>query len=72
MDNNLNKYLDESWTLATRHQVKASGMPETPIVRDSAKVYGLLFEIEGNAASSIQFFVTDSTQNFLRGSLYFY
>jgi len=72
IDNNLDKYLDDSWALATRHQVKASGMPETPIRRDSAKVYGLLFEIEGNAASSLQFYVTDSTHHFLRGALYFY
>ena len=72
IDNNLNKYLDDSWTLATRHQVKASGMPETPIRRDSAKVYGLMFEIEGNAASSLQFYVTDSTQHFMRGALYFF
>src|ERR1035437_3399708 len=70
--NNLEKYLDDSWALATRHQVKASGMPETPIRRDSAKVYGLMFEIEGNAASSLQFYVTDSTHHFLRGALYFY
>src|ERR1039457_4899254 len=71
-NNNLNTYLDDSWALATRHQIKASGMPEIPIIRDSAKVYGLLFEIEGNAASSLQFYVTDSTHHFLRGALYFY
>jgi gliding motility-associated lipoprotein GldD len=72
IDGNLNKFLDDSWTLATRHQVKASGMPETPIRRDSARVYGLMFEIEGNAASSLQFYVTDSTHHFLRGALYFF
>ena len=72
IDGNLEKYLDDSWALATRHQIKASGMPETVIKRDSAKVYGLLFEIEGNAASSLQFYVTDSTQHFLRGALYFF
>ena len=72
IDNNLEKYLDDSWTLATKHQSKASGMPETPIRRDSAHVYGLMFEIEGNSASSLQFYVTDSTQHFLRGALYFY
>lgn len=72
IDNNLNKFLDDSWTLATRHQVKASGMPETLIRRDSAKVYGLMFEIEGNAASSLQFYLTDSTQHFVRGALYFF
>ena len=70
--NPLEKYLEDSWTLVTRHQVKASGMPETPIKRDSAKVYGLMFEIEGNAASNLQFYLTDSTQHFLRGALYFF
>jgi len=35
------------------------------------KVYGLLFEIDGPVASPIQFFLTDSTTHFLRGSLYF-
>jgi gliding motility-associated lipoprotein GldD len=35
-------------------------------------VYGMVYEIGGNAASSIQFHVTDSSQNFLRGALYFY
>ncbi|MBI3502092.1 MAG: gliding motility lipoprotein GldD [Bacteroidetes bacterium] len=68
----LKKYLDDSWTLATKHEVKASGMPETPIRRDSAKVYGLLFEIEGNAASNLQFYLTDSTHHFMRGALYFF
>jgi gliding motility-associated lipoprotein GldD len=68
----LEKYLDDSWTLVTKHQVKASGMPETLIRRDSARVYGLLFEIEGNAASSLQFYVTDSTHHFVRGALYFF
>lgn len=72
IDNNLEKYLDDSWMLATKHQVKASGMSEMPIKRDSAKVYGLMFEIEGNAASNLQFYITDSTNYFLRGALYFY
>lgn len=68
----LDKYLNDSWTLATKHQIKASAMPETPIKRDSAKVYGLMFEIEGNSASNLQFYLTDSTRNFVRASLYFY
>jgi gliding motility-associated lipoprotein GldD len=31
-----------------------------------------MYEITGNAASQIQFHVTDSTKNFIKGSLYFY
>lgn len=69
--NNLGQYLNDSRELAIRHQVKASGLQQQVILRDSAKVYGLMYDIEGNTASALQFYLTDSTKNFLRGSLYF-
>lgn len=69
--NNIATYLDDSHYFANKHQVKATGLDEIAILRDSAKVYGLLFDISGNTASSLQFYVTDSTKHFLRGSLYF-
>ncbi|HEY1061271.1 MAG TPA: gliding motility lipoprotein GldD, partial [Daejeonella sp.] len=34
-------------------------------------VYGIYYSIDGNTASSVQFFLTDSTKNYLRGALYF-
>lgn len=71
VDKNLSAYLEDSHTLAVKHQVKASGLEEEMVVKDSVKVYGLIYNIEGNAASSLQFYLTDSTTNFLRGSLYF-
>jgi len=69
--NNLAKYLADARELAVRHQVKASGLEQQVILRDSAKVFGLLYDIEGNTATALQFYMTDSTKNFLRGSLYF-
>ncbi len=69
--NNLPQYLKDARELAVRHQVKASGLEQQVILRDSAKVYGLMYDIEGNTATALQFYVTDSTKNFLRGSLYF-
>lgn len=69
--NNIAKYLDDSHDIANRHQIKATGLNEVAIYRDSSKVYGLLFDIAGNTASSLQFYLTDSTTHFLRGSLYF-
>ncbi len=71
VENNIAKYLDDSHEFANRHQIKASGVEQIAIQRDSVKVYGLLFDISGNAASSLQFYLTDSTKHFLRGSLYF-
>ncbi len=64
--------IEDSRRLVFKHTVKAEGIQESRISNDTSKVYGLFYDIEGNAASSIQFFVTDSTKNFLRGALYFY
>lgn len=71
INGNLASYLEDSHDFAKRHQIKATGLDEVVIMRDSAKVYGLLFDIAGNTASSLQFYLTDSTHHFLRGALYF-
>lgn len=71
VDNNLKQYLDDSRTFVYKHTIKADAISETPYINKEKKVYGLLYEIKGDAASNVQFFVTDSTTNFLRGSLYF-
>lgn len=68
---NFDTLLQNTYDLAYKHQIKASGIREQLIERDSAKVYGLVYDIGGNAASSIQFFLIDSTKNFIRGALYF-
>ena len=71
VNNNIASYLEDSHSFANRHQIKATGLDEVVIMRDSARVYGLVFDIAGNTASSLQFYLTDSTQHFLRGALYF-
>ena len=57
--------------LAYEHRVKADAINESVYTNDSAKVYGVSYEIIGNVASNYQFFLTDSTTHFYRGSLYF-
>ena len=64
-------YLEESRALAFNHTQKAEGIKETVYHNDLNDVHGLLYEIEGNAASSVQFYLTDSVNHFLRGALYF-
>ncbi|MCA0429469.1 MAG: gliding motility lipoprotein GldD [Bacteroidetes bacterium] len=71
INNNLAQYLSDSHEFANKHQVKATGLDEIVVLRDSAKVYGLVFDIAGNTASSLQFYLTDSTKHFMRGALYF-
>ena len=71
INNNLESILKESNDLAYSHSVKADAITEQPWLNGKNKVYGILFDIKGNAASSVQFFLTDSIKNFLRGALYF-
>jgi gliding motility-associated lipoprotein GldD len=65
------KHIDESRDLAYKHTIKAESINESLISIPEKRVYGIFYDIKGNAASSVQFFVTDSIKNFLRGSLYF-
>ncbi|MEN8928743.1 MAG: gliding motility lipoprotein GldD, partial [Flavobacteriales bacterium] len=57
--------------LAYEHRIKADAINEKVFTNDSLGVYGISYEIVGNVASNYQFFLTDSTNNFYRGSLYF-
>jgi gliding motility-associated lipoprotein GldD len=70
--NNLGIYLEDSRTLTNKHISKASNIEEALIIKDDTRVFGTIYEVEGSrAASPIQFHLTDSTDHFLRGALYF-
>ena len=69
--NNLNQYIEDSRSLAFKHTVKAFDIEQETISFPEKRVYGLIYNIEGNAASAYQFHLTDSVNHFLRGSLYF-
>ena len=53
------------------HSMMASAIGQQTVLRPKEKVYGTLFALEGKAATPFQFYVTDSSKHFLRGSLYF-
>jgi len=65
------KLVGDAFEMADKHNVKASYRQELVVTKDEEKVHGLIFEIDGPVATPVQFFLTDSTQHFLRGSLYF-
>ncbi len=67
----LEKQLSNSRTLVYKHTVKADGIEEIPISYESKNVYGLIYNLSGNSASQVQFYLTDSTKHFLRCALYF-
>ena len=66
-----NNLVEDSRKLAFKHTVKATGIDEGVISSPKNNVHGIYYTIDGNTASSTQFFLTDSTKNFLRGALYF-
>lgn len=70
VDNNLAKLTEDSRTLAYKHSIKADAINERIFINPEKKVYGTIYQIEGNAASPLQFYLTDSIRNFLRGALY--
>ncbi len=70
---NLNELVEDARTMVYKHAPKAIGIKESIVSDPENKVYGLVYTIEGrDAASTFQFYVTDSTRHFLRGALYFY
>jgi gliding motility-associated lipoprotein GldD len=53
------------------HITKADAINEQEFNNQEDKVYGVLYDLKGNTASAVQFYVTDSLRHYLRGSLYF-
>jgi gliding motility-associated lipoprotein GldD len=71
VNNNLPKFLEDSRMLTYKHTSKATDIRENLIVNEEAGVYGMIYDVKGEAASPVQFYVTDSIKHFVRGSLYF-
>jgi len=71
LENNLRAYIEESRTMAYEHSVKASRIKSDVISIPEKSVFGLVYDLDGNVASPFQFYLTDSTSHFIRGSMYF-
>lgn len=63
--------IKDAFEMVNKHNVKASFIEEIQFQKTTNKVYGMIYNIEGAAASPYQFYATDSVNHFLRGSLYF-
>ena len=66
----LNDLMEDARKLTSKHQVKAYSIEETEVRIPTGDVASV-FELEGEVPSQFQFYVTDSTEHFLRGALYF-
>ncbi|MGB3777662.1 MAG: gliding motility lipoprotein GldD [Tunicatimonas sp.] len=66
----LESLLEDAYQLTANHQIKASSIDEAVVGTPSGKK-ALVAELTGEIPSQFQFYITDSTQHFLRGALYF-
>lgn len=69
--NSIEQLVNDAFRLTYKHTYKAEFINERSIETPN-NVFGLFYDVGGNAASAKQFFATDSTRHFLRGALYFY
>lgn len=67
----ISKMLEDSHRLAYSHVVKAESISQSQFLDSLGHPVGLIYDIKGAVASPVQFYVTDNTSNFMRGSLYF-
>ncbi|HCF03742.1 gliding motility lipoprotein GldD [Flavobacterium sp.] len=72
VNGNINKLLRDAQKLTYEHVIKADDIVEQPFLNTKQKVFGMFYQVDGNAATNSQFYATDSTKHFLTGSIYFY
>ena len=64
-------YSEDVRKIVYKHIVKADDIIEVPVSIPESAVYGFIYHIKGNTASSLNFYITDSISGFVNGSLYF-
>ncbi len=67
----LEQLIEDAHKLAFKHTKKANYIDEVRIENQHG-AGGILYDLGGDAASNVQFFLTDSSKHFIRGALYFY
>jgi len=72
VNNNFEGLMEQTYKMNVKnHITKADAINEQVFNNQENKVFGVLYDLKGNTASAVQFYVTDSTNHYLRGSLYF-
>ncbi len=71
VDDNLDRYLRDAQRMVQRTARDPSDVQVSAMSFPERRIFGALYDIGGDAASAVQFFLTDSLNHFLRGALYF-
>ena len=72
INNNFEGLMEQTYKMNVKNHIsKADAIREQVISDQENRVFGILYDLKGNTASAVQFYVTDSVRHYLRGSLYF-
>lgn len=72
INHDFDELMEQTYKMNVKNHIsKADAIDEKYFTDEKNKVYGILYDLKGNTASAVQFYLTDSTKHFLRGSLYF-
>lgn len=71
VEDNLRALIVDAQKLPLSHEIKADAIASQTYINENHRTFGLFYEIEGNAASQAQFYLTDSVNHFLTASIYF-
>lgn len=64
-------YINNSIDEVEVHQVKATNIQDKQIIRPNDRVFGTVFELQGDVATPFQFYLTDSTERFIYAEILF-
>ena len=71
VNDNLNALLRDAQNITKEHMVKADAIKPEVYTNAEKRIFAEINNVSGDAASTTQFFATDSTSHFISGSVYF-
>lgn len=71
IQNDFADHVKEAEKMVYEHTIKASSIDTKSFEYPEKKVYGNFYELKGQSASNLQFYITDSTKHFVTAYLYF-
>jgi gliding motility-associated lipoprotein GldD len=66
----LDSMMEDAYKLVFKHTIKAEDIEEIEI-KNKNEYKGILYDISGNTATPLNFYITDGKNNFIRGAFYF-
>lgn len=62
---------EDTRKLAFKHDIKAEEIEQIEVQNPATNTTGIIYELKGNTATNLNFYISDSKKHFLRGALYF-